>query len=43
MNSLKAERHASPILLKRYAPYNFTNITLYFINRALFYSPLLKL
>jgi hypothetical protein len=42
-NSHKAKYYASPTLLKQYTPYNFTNMALYFINRALFYSPLLEL
>ena len=42
-NSLKTERRALPTPSKRYTPYNFTNIALHFINRALFYSSLLKL
>ena len=42
-NSLGAERRALPTISKQYTPYNFTNIALYFINRALFYSSLLKL
>ena len=37
VNSLRAERRASP------TPYNSTNIDLFFINRALFYSSLLEL
>jgi len=32
-----------PTLSKRYTPYNFTNISLYFIDTALFYSLLLEL
>jgi hypothetical protein len=42
-NSRRAERRASPTPLKQYTPYNFTNITPFYINSTLFYSLILEL